>query len=142
MQEQSQPKPEASGPPIVFFDGVCGLCNGFVDFLLRVDQRELLRFATLQGPTAQHLLGSADAGGLTSVVFIDGGVVKTRSDAVAAILRRMDWPWRVAGFGLKVLPALLRDAAYDLVAQNRYRLFGVKATCRIPSAAERRRFLD
>ena len=138
----SQPKPEVSGRPIVFFDGVCGLCNGFVDFLLRVDQHELLRFATLQGPTAQHLLGSTEAGGLNSVVFIDGGVVKTRSDAVAAILRRMDWPWRAAGYGLNALPALLRDAAYDLVAQNRYRLFGVKAACRIPSVAERRRFLD
>ena len=128
--------------PIVFFDGICGLCNRFIDFLLRVDQDEQFQFATLQGATAQKLLGSTEISGLKSVVLADGHSIKLRSAAVVAILKRLAWPWRAAGYGLQILPPWLRDTGYDLVAQHRYRIFGKKDTCRLPSLAERRRFLD
>ena len=109
---------------------------------MRADAEEQFQFATLQGATAQKLLGSAEVNGLKSVILIDGQSIKLRSAAVAAILNRLAWPWRAAGYGLQVLPSWLSDAGYDLVARHRYRIFGKKDTCRLPSPAERNRFLD
>ncbi len=132
--------------PIVVFDGVCNLCNAAVDFLLRHDRSGALRFASAQGPTGSKLLGieAGDDGFLpdpdTIVVAVDGRLLE-RSDAVLALVGHLGWPWRVASVG-RVVPRPVRDAAYDLIARNRYRWFGRKETCRLPSPEERARFLD
>jgi predicted DCC family thiol-disulfide oxidoreductase YuxK len=78
---------------------------------------------------------------LHSVVFYENGTTYERSDAVLRILRRLGGPWKIAAVG-RVFPAKFRDSVYRLTAQNRYRLFGKRETCRIPTAEERELFLD
>ncbi len=126
---------------ILFFDGVCGLCNGLVDWLLPRDRRERLKYATLQGATARNLLPPAYTKDLDTVVLWRRGVILTRSDAVLACLTELGGLWSLLGL-LRVLPRFLRDSAYMFVARNRYKWFGRKVSCRMPLPGERLRFLD
>ncbi len=132
--------------PIFFFDGVCNLCNATVDFLLRHDRRGRLRFAPLQGPTAQRLLegrvvASGETGIPDGVVLWEAGRVSMRSSAALRSLVHMGGVWRLGGLFMAV-PRPLRDAVYDLVAHRRYRWFGRRDSCRLPTPAEAERFLD
>lgn len=128
--------------PVLLFDGVCNLCNGTVDFLMRRDHRQVLRFASLQSDAAHQLLQKAGgtAATLDSVVLVHEGQVHLRSTAVLRTLRLLGLPWALA-YALIVVPRPLRDAAYRLIARNRYRWFGRHDTCRIPTPEERARFL-
>jgi len=141
---------DATSHPILFFDGVCGLCNCFVDFLLVRDSQHLFRFAPLQGETAGRLIDgelnpsdetSRPSRKISSVVLLDNGKQYRHSAAVVRILRRLGGGWRIAAGLLWAIPWPIRDAGYWLVAASRYRLFGKKETCRLPTAAERERFL-
>ncbi len=125
---------------IVFFDGVCNLCNEFVDFLVRHDRAHALRFASLQGKTALSTLGPGAGAQLASVVFYENGSVSTESLAVIQILIRLGSAWRALAI-LKLIPSFLRDPIYRWVARNRYRWFGKRETCRLPSSEERALFL-
>ena len=131
-------EPNTAGP-VVFFDGVCGLCNRFVDFLLRRDASGVLHFAPLQGETAASL--PAEFRELDTVVFRDGERTLVRSTAVAAILRRLGGVWRLVGGALWLIPRPLRDFGYRVVAANRIRLFGERETCRMPTPEEAGRLL-
>ena len=130
-----------SGERIVFFDGVCGLCNRFVDRLLRVGRKRVLRFAPLQGRTAQERLPAGMADALESVVYLRDGAVIQRSDAALWILIDLGG-WRVMYRGFFIVPRFVRDAVYDWIARNRYRWFHKYETCRLPTPEERARFLD
>lgn len=123
---------------IVFFDGVCNLCNQAVDFLLRYDRTMSLKFAPLQGKTAQSILGNPS---LDSIVFYHNGEVLTKARAAFALMKYLHFPWRLFLF-LQVLPLAWCDRIYDFIAHNRYRLFGKRGTCRLPSPSEKSRFLD
>jgi predicted DCC family thiol-disulfide oxidoreductase YuxK len=128
--------------PIVFFDGVCGLCNASVDWLLTRDRRAILTFAPIQGETAARTLGKQDDDPESwSMVLVDDTGRYERSDAAIGIARHLGGPWALAGRLVGVVPRGLRDAAYRWIARNRYRWFGRHDTCRIPSPAERARFL-
>jgi predicted DCC family thiol-disulfide oxidoreductase YuxK len=132
----------AGTPPIVFFDGVCGLCNRFVDLLLRADRRGVLRFAPLQGETARRMLPPLEGEpSAWTVVFLDERGVQVRSDAVLAIAARLGGAMGLLAW-LRVVPRGLRDRTYRFVARHRYRWFGQREGCRVPSAADRERFLD
>jgi predicted DCC family thiol-disulfide oxidoreductase YuxK len=131
----------AKDRPIIFFDGVCGLCNQFVDFVIRRDRAELFRFAPLQGETARERLPEADLRDLNTVVLWEAQGVFRKSTAAARILARLGGAWRFAGALIRVIPRPLRDVGYTLVARYRYALFGKKETCRVPTPAERSRFL-
>lgn len=133
-----------SPPAIVLFDGVCGLCNWSVDFLIRRDRRGALRFAPLQSHVAQTLLRERglDAAEFSSAVVIDGSQVYRRSDAALQALWQLGKPWRALALLARLLPRPGRDALYDWVATNRYRWFGQRLSCRIPTPEERERFLD
>lgn len=138
--EQAGPQSER---PIVFFDGVCGLCNAFIDFTLRKDRNELFVFAPLQGETAARSLTTADIEELKSVVLIDSnGKTHRCSSAVVRILRSLGGVWALLGSLLWCVPRVLRDWGYRLVAGQRYRLFGKKEACRMPTPSERARFLS
>jgi predicted DCC family thiol-disulfide oxidoreductase YuxK len=126
---------------IVFFDGVCNLCNGFVDFLVRRDRWRTLRFASLQGKTSLELLGPEAGRELASVVLYQDGEVLKESDAALRILELLGGPWRAVAL-FRIFPRFLRDWLYRLIARNRYRLFGKRETCRLPSPDERALFLD
>lgn len=128
--------------PIVFFDGVCNLCNGAVSFILDRDARGCLRFASLQSNFAsQHLpaLGK-DPLELNSILVLVDGVLLSESDAVLRISDELCRPWRWLRY-LRCLPRFLRDPLYRLIAKNRYRLFGKRESCRMPKAGEAERFL-
>lgn len=128
-------------PPytIVFFDGVCGLCSGFVDFLVRHDRTRALRYAPLQGITAAQFERLPRH--LDSVVVVHGDQVLVKSDAALTALSRLGGVWRLTAVA-RVIPRALRDSVYDLIARNRYRWFGRHEACRIPTADEAAWFLD
>lgn len=132
---------EVASAPVIFFDGVCGLCNRWVDFVLAHDRRRRFRFATLQGETARTWLRAAEGEPLNSVVLVDAEGEHRRSDAVARMLVGLGGCWWIAGVALRTVPRPLRNWGYNLVARHRYRWFGRKETCRLPTADERSRFL-
>lgn len=129
-----------SGERILFFDGVCGLCNRSVDRLLRMDRKGMLRFAPLQGSTAQERLPAGLADALETVVYFRDGQVLQRSDAALRLLIDLGG-WRRIHTVLFLIPRALRDAVYRWIARNRYRWFGKREICRVPSESERERFL-
>jgi len=134
--------PDSSTNPILFFDGVCGLCNRVVDFVLRNDRRGQIQFAPLQGTTAQQRLPDGDRERLDTVVFIEGDRITRRSTAVVRLLSHLGGVWTLLAWLLWIIPWPLRDVGYRAVSKLRYRLFGRKETCRMPTPDERARFLD
>ncbi|HEX7926436.1 MAG TPA: DCC1-like thiol-disulfide oxidoreductase family protein [bacterium] len=139
----SAPPPrQPAGPPIICFDGVCGLCNRFVDVLLRLDRRHVLRFAPLQGSTARARLPAGVTTGVDTVVLLDDAGVHQRSDAVLRILGHLGQPWRGLAWLGWAVPRPVRDCLYDAIAARRYGWFGQRKTCRLPTVEERNRFLD
>ena len=138
--------PEAK--PIVLYDGVCGLCNRLVQFLLKRDTHNRFRFASLQSAFANQLLThhGRDAHDLDTVYVVkDYGEpsqsLLARSDAVLYMLWQLGGLWKVAKVG-RVLPGALRDAVYQIIARNRYRVFGKYESCLLPEPKDRAKFLD
>ena len=131
---------------IVLFDGVCNLCSGTVRFLINRDPRAHFRFAALQSDAARRICAAHGVPVPTysepdSIVVIADGRALERSDAALAIATQLPFPWRMLGV-LRVLPRVLRDWAYRLVARNRYRWFGRTETCMVPTPELRARFID
>ncbi len=118
-------------PQLVLFDGVCGLCNGFVDLLLRVDTNGALRFAPLQGETAARVRARHPElpQTLDTMVFVDAGQVFLRMKGVFRGARYLGWPWRLA-YVFFFVPAWLTTPVYALVARTRYLLFGKRESDR------------
>ena len=129
--------------PVILFDGVCNLCNGFVQFVIARDPGARFQFAALQSDSARRLLARVDGLGQVhdSVVLVDRGRVYTRSSAALRIARGLPLPWSLAR-ALIVVPRPLRDWVYDRVARHRYRWFGRKDTCMVPTPDVRARFLE
>jgi predicted DCC family thiol-disulfide oxidoreductase YuxK len=135
--------------PIIYFDGLCGLCDGFVRFILARDSLGLYRFAPLQGETARVRLAGLELGGLKTVVLEEDPAlrpigqrqgIRTKSDAAIAILAGLGHAWRLMNV-LRIVPGFLRNVVYDVIALFRYRWFGKRSECRIPTADERTHFL-
>ncbi|ELY90106.1 thiol-disulfide oxidoreductase DCC family protein [Natrinema altunense] len=121
--------------PIILFDGVCNLCNGFVQFVLPRDTEGQFRFASLQSDVGTELLAEHDlpTDDLESVVLIEGEDCYVKSDAVIRIARLLGGPYALLG-PFRFLPQRLRDWGYDFVAARRYRWFGKKDQCAMPPA--------
>jgi predicted DCC family thiol-disulfide oxidoreductase YuxK len=135
--------------PILLYDGVCGLCNRLVQFILRRDPAGSFRFASLQSPLASRILARhrADARDLDTVyvvlnVHAPDESLLVRSDAVLFVLAQLGGLWRALALVLKLLPHFLRDFGYNIVARRRYRIFGRSETCILPALENRDRFLD
>lgn len=128
--------------PIVYFDGLCALCDGFVRFVVARDGLGRFRFAPLQGETAKlRLTGKLDTEGMKTVVLEqEDHALRVKSDAVLAILAGLGHGWQLTGV-LRIVPRFLRDWVYDVVAKYRHRWFGKRDACRLPTPAERERFL-
>ncbi|MCB1043582.1 MAG: DUF393 domain-containing protein [Acidobacteria bacterium] len=126
---------------VLYFDGVCGLCNGFVDYLMSEDDAANLRFAAIQSESAREHLESSLIDNLDTVIFQQQGQTYLRSDAALRATASLGGPF-VFLYGLLLVPRTIRDMAYDALARSRYRFFGKRETCRLPSADERDRFLD
>jgi predicted DCC family thiol-disulfide oxidoreductase YuxK len=135
--------------PIILYDGVCGLCDRLIQFVLRHDSRDRFRFAALQSDFAAHVLrrhGAAPEDLDTMYVIINRGLreerIVSRSDAAVTVLRELGSGWAALGVLLGALPLWLRGWGYNLVARNRYRTFGKYDSCPIPSVKDRHKFLD
>ena len=127
---------------LIFFDGVCNLCNGVVKFLIRRDHKRIFKFASLQSDFARATLRqiNVDPYSFDSVVVIDGPLLLTKSDAAMHIAKYLGGGWKVVT-ALKILPKVLRDAGYNVIASNRYRLFGRQDQCMIPTPEIKERFV-
>ena len=128
--------------PIILYDGVCGLCDRFVQFVIMRDSSGKIKLAPLQGETAMGLLESfhLPLGALSTVVLIDGGKYYIKSSAILRSLGYLDGGWKFFTI-LRIIPTSLSDLVYDFVARNRYRWFGKFDACMIPSPERRNRFL-
>jgi len=135
--------------PIILYDGVCGLCNSLVQFLLKHDSHGRLRFASLQSDFAAKVLSrhGFDAKDLDTVHVVvnydqpDEQVLQ-RSDAILCAGRELGGFWGASSSIARVIPRPLRDLVYKFVATNRYRVFGKFDTCMLPDPSQRSRFLD
>jgi predicted DCC family thiol-disulfide oxidoreductase YuxK len=138
-----------SGEHVALYDGLCGLCDKTVRFVLDHDRRGRFRFAPLQSAYARAALAGwgRDAGVLdTFFVIADAGTSRARlferGRASVFLLHEIGGGWRLLALFLSVLPGRVLDAVYDAVARSRYRVFGRRTACRTPSDAERARFID
>ena len=134
--------------PIVLYDGVCGLCNRLNQFLLKRDKHDRLRFASLQSNFAKELLRrhGRDPEDLDTVYLaLDYGTpserVLNRSDAILKALWLLGGPWKLTA-AAGILPKFIRNPLYNLVATNRYRVFGRSETCMLPRPEDRAKFID
>ena len=128
---------------IVCFDGVCGICNGYVDFLIQRDLNKVLKYAPLQNEKIQEKLKALgqDAEKLETIFYISGNKVYFKSTAVLEILLEIGWhPWFVEILYLFPLP--IRDIVYTFIAKNRYKIIPKKEVCRIPTEEEKELFID
>ena len=125
--------------PVVLFDGVCNLCTASVQFVIARDSRKRFRFASLQSPAAERLLGRRED--LESMVLMEGGRTYRKSGAALRIARRLDGLWPLLSVFLLV-PRPLRDAIYDWIGRRRYRMFGRRDSCWVPGPDLAARFLD
>ena len=127
---------------IVLFDGVCNFCNSSVQFIIRHDKSNALKFASLQSNTGQELIAKYNIPkDVDSVIFIDNGNAFIKSEAALRIADNFGGVWKMMRI-LKVIPAFIRNLFYDIIARNRYKWFGKKETCMIPSPEIRNRFMD
>jgi len=119
---------------LVVFDGVCNLCNGTVQFIIRHDNKRKFSFAVSQSDAGQKVLEQAgfDAISQSSVVYVRQGVAHVKSKAVLLILKDLGCCWNFL-YILIVVPAFVRDFIYDLIAKNRYRIFGRRESCMVPN---------
>jgi predicted DCC family thiol-disulfide oxidoreductase YuxK len=131
--------------PVLLFDGVCNLCNGFVRFVVRFDHDGTFLFAPLQSAVARELFDrhdiATDGEEFDTVVLVEDGACYTKSTAALRVARRLDGPWPLA-YPLIYLPRRFRDGVYDLVARYRYRVFGRSEACQVPSPEVRERFTE
>lgn len=127
--------------PIILFDGICNLCNGTVDFLLKKDRKKQFKFASLQSNAGQLLIQKFHISNETdSVIFIKSNKVYTESDAIIEIFDMLNYPWKL-GIIVKIFPKKIRDGFYRIISNNRYHWFGKREKCRIPRLAEKEFFI-
>lgn len=129
---------------IVLFDGICNLCSASVQFIIKHDKHSRFRFASLQSAYAMEMLNGFFSGnreiGLYSIFLIEGNRIYSRSDAVLRIARRLNGAWPLLS-ALRIIPRFIRDPIYNLISRNRYRMFGKKDQCMIPTGELKARFI-
>ncbi|HMI78909.1 MAG TPA: thiol-disulfide oxidoreductase DCC family protein [Ferruginibacter sp.] len=128
--------------PIILFDGVCNFCNSTVNFIIKRNRRTVIHFAPLQTDTGKKILEQYNlpAESMQSIVFIENGKAYTRSTAALRISRYLGGLWPIS-YGLIIVPRFIRDSIYSWIARNRYKWFGVRQECMIPTPDVKERFL-
>ena len=127
---------------VIVFDGMCVMCSRFMRFILRHDRNHHFNFLPAQSPTGESLFAhyGLKAGDYDSVLLIENGELRIKWDASLAILEAIGWPWKFAALG-RLLPKFLANPLYSFIARNRFKWFGRRDVCLIPTAEERERFL-
>ena len=128
---------------IILFDGVCNLCNSAVKFVLKRDRNSVFKFASLQSDIAKKLLKDFEVSGMGegTFVLIDNGEVFTRSTAALKVSKHLSGLWPLMTIFM-IVPRFMRDWVYNLISKNRYRWFGKRDTCMIPSSEMKIKFLN
>ena len=126
----------------ILFDGVCNFCNASINFVIDRDSQKIFKFAALQSDVGQQILreNNFPQSEFDSIFLTDGNKIYQKSDAALEIAKRLDGAWKVFYF-FKIVPRFIRDFVYDLVAKNRYKIFGKTEACRIPTPELKERFL-
>ena len=134
---------EVIDTPVIFFDGVCNLCNAAVNFVIDRDANRRFHFASLQSDFTNEKLAryEVDPSHLESILLLNDGRLYHKSDAALEIARVLGGAWRLL-LVFKIIPKFVRDFIYDWIAKNRYRWFGKQETCRVPTPDLKERFLD
>ena len=132
-----------NGGRIVLFDGVCNLCESSIQFLIRHDRHQQLKYTSLQSEAAAHLLSAheLDEKYLKSIAFVDEGKIYLESDAALRICRYLTGPYKYLYY-LRFIPRSIRNIFYHWIARNRYKWFGKKDQCMVPDESVKERFLD
>ena len=130
---------EISGYKVIFFDGHCNLCNAVVSFLMSLGTKSKFKYASLQGDTAAKNI-PVEFQSMDSIIYFEDGVFYVESDAAIMLSRQLNWPYKLL-FYTKFLPRFIRDNVYRAVARSRYKIFGRKDVCRLPSEEEKSLFL-
>jgi len=129
--------------PIVLFDGVCNLCNRSVQFIIRKDKKKQFLFASLQGKTGQEVLKrfKLPVDNFNSFLLVEGDHVYTQSTAVLKMLKKLGGGWKLF-YAFIIVPKFIRNAVYNWIARNRYKWYGKRDECMVPTPELRERFLD
>ena len=131
--------------PLVLFDGVCNLCEGVVKFLISRDSKSQIQFSQLQSETSEKILNIINArlkyNLLDTLIVVDKGIAYEKSQAFFIIVKYLDGYWKYLKI-LNVFPLFFKNFVYDLIARNRYKIFGKKDTCLVPSDELKNRFID
>lgn len=132
-----------SAKKIILFDGVCNLCNGAINFIIKHDPKAQFKFASLQGATGQKLLAKhhINPKETDSIVLIEPERVSVKSSAALRIAKYLNEGYPLL-YGFMIIPGFIRNAVYDFIAANRYKWFGKKDSCMIPTPELKNRFLD
>lgn len=128
--------------PIILFDGVCNFCNSTVNFIIKQDKKNVFRFAALQSEAGQKLLDQyhLEKNNFDSFILIDKGKVYKSSTAGLKLYNRLSWYWKWTQV-FWIVPRFIRNSVYNLIARNRYKWFGKKDACMLPSPDVKSRFL-
>ena len=129
-----------SAKAVILFDGVCNFCNSSINLVIRNDKKAYFQFAPLQGEIAQQLVGNRILPTPESVILLEDGKIYEKSTAALRIAKKLDGLWPIV-YVLSIIPKLIRDPIYDLIARNRYNWFGKKESCMNPGPDIRNRFL-
>jgi predicted DCC family thiol-disulfide oxidoreductase YuxK len=129
--------------PVILFDGVCNFCNGTINFIIKRDKKRVFRYAPLQSEAGQQLLRQhhLPTNGFDSFVLIDNGKAYKKTTAALHLYPKLGGIWKLVK-ALWILPPFIRDAGYNIIAANRYKWWGKKDTCMIPSPEVRSLFLS
>jgi len=128
---------------IILFDGVCNFCNFWVNFVLKRDKKDLFRFTALQSEKAKELTSKFkfDTSKLDTFILIAENKIYTKSTAALIICKELNGLIKILS-PLIILPKFFRDFIYDLIAKNRYKIFGRRESCRIPTVEDKLKFLE
>jgi predicted DCC family thiol-disulfide oxidoreductase YuxK len=128
--------------PIILFDGVCNYCNAMVNFLIRRDKKKIFRFAALQSEAAQKILGQyhLPQNNFDSFILVENDKIYKRSDAALRLYNKLPWYWKWTQL-FWIFPKFIRDGVYNVIARNRYKWFGKKDQCMVPTPEVKERFL-
>ncbi len=148
VDSTTQASSEGQGVHLVLYDGVCGLCDGLVQFVLAVDHRAVFDFASLQSASGRAIVERSgghpddlDSFYVSANYRTPGARVITKGEAALFVAGELGWPWKLAGV-MRALPSGWLDRAYDLIARNRYRIFGRHEQCLVPPPEFRNRFVE
>ena len=129
--------------PVIFFDGVCNLCNASVQFVIEHDKENYFKFSALQGDYAKEVLPrfNVNPRGLTSTLLLEDGKLYTKSSSALRVAKKLKGFWPLL-YGFNIVPKFIRDWVYDIVAKNRYKWWGKQKNCYVPTPELKNKFYN